>query len=143
MNCDQAALLLSAQLDQEIQSDDQGRLDDHLRDCAACQATAEAFRLQDADLRRAFAPRRRAAARVADRVLQQFPFMDTPAQPRVLPPRPGQRLPRTRLALASLMALAASVAFLVLWLNGDRPLPQPGGPGGPLVADRGPTPKVL
>src|SRR5262245_61854100 len=63
---------ISAQLDREIRPEDRELLEAHLRDCAACAAAAEAFRLQDADLRRLFAPRRQAAAAVAEHVISRL-----------------------------------------------------------------------
>src|SRR5205807_6394125 len=73
MDCDQVLALLMADIDRETPSEDRVRLGAHLQECAACRASADAFRLQDADLRRLFATRRRAAAAVADRVIAQLP----------------------------------------------------------------------
>jgi hypothetical protein len=71
MNCDQATELLCARLGDELTADDRLALEAHLAECATCRATAEAFQSQDADLRRAFASRRRAVAAVAERVIIQ------------------------------------------------------------------------
>jgi hypothetical protein len=72
MDCEQALHLLSADIDRETQPDQSLQLRAHLQECAACRASVEAFRLQDADLRRLFGPRRRAAVAVADRVIIQL-----------------------------------------------------------------------
>ena len=73
MDCEQASQLLSTDLDREAPADESLRLRAHLQECATCRASAEAFRLQDAELRRLFSPRRRAATAVADRVIAQLP----------------------------------------------------------------------
>src|SRR5437016_3455209 len=73
MTCEESLNLISAKLDRELPADDALRLEAHLADCASCRATADAMALQDADLRRAFVPRRRAAQDVAQRVIAQLP----------------------------------------------------------------------
>jgi hypothetical protein len=45
----------------------------HLAECAACRASADALAFQDADLRRAFLPDRRAAEAVSERVIARLP----------------------------------------------------------------------
>ena len=72
MNCEDALSLICARVDGELAPDDCQRLDAHLAECADCRATAEAMQLQDAQLVRGFAPHRRAAAEVADRVSAQL-----------------------------------------------------------------------
>ena len=72
MDCEQALALLHAHMDRELQPDDRPRLEAHLRDCASCRANADAYRLQDADLRRAFTSRRQASAAVANRVIMHL-----------------------------------------------------------------------
>src|SRR5437016_5854835 len=69
MDCEQALTLISAQLDREIAPHDRIAIEAHLQTCPECRATAEAFQLQDVDLRRAFAPRREVAAAVAEQVV--------------------------------------------------------------------------
>jgi hypothetical protein len=59
-------------MDREMLPEDRARLLAHLNECAGCSATADALRLQDADLRRVFASRRGAAAAVAERVIGQI-----------------------------------------------------------------------
>ena len=68
MECEESINLISAELDGEIPTAQRQQLAAHLAGCADCRATAEAMRLQDAQLVRAFAPRRQAAADVAGRV---------------------------------------------------------------------------
>src|SRR5260370_38386602 len=101
MDCEQALALLTADIDRETQPDESVRLRAHLQECAACRASADAFRLQDADLRRLFASRRRAAAGVADRVIAR---LAAPPVPR------GHRLPW----LPILVAAAAGFLLAVL-----------------------------
>lgn len=76
MDCEQALPLLVEQMDHEIQSGDQARLRDHLQSCSACRESSAVLRLQDADLRRSFAPCRRAADSLASRVISQLPRSD-------------------------------------------------------------------
>ena len=69
MECEEAIELISARVDGELATEDARRLEAHLAICAECRATAEAMSLQDAQLVRAFAPKREAAANVAGRVV--------------------------------------------------------------------------
>ena len=98
MDCEQALALLHAHMDRELQPDDRPRLEAHLRDCASCRANADAYRLQDADLRRAFGSRRHASAAVADRVIMQL--------------RTNSR-PRTRAFPWLAVVLSAAAGFLI------------------------------
>jgi hypothetical protein len=68
MTCETAENLIAARIDGELSSDDAVALDAHLAECAACGAAAEAMQVQDAALVRAFAPARRAADDIAERV---------------------------------------------------------------------------
>jgi len=72
VNCEQANNLIGARIDGEIDNGHVAALDAHLAECPACRGVVEAMTAVDADLTRAFAPRRAAAAAVADRVLSQF-----------------------------------------------------------------------
>src|SRR5579872_1739774 len=72
MDCEQAQTQISARLDREIGPDEQTALEAHLAQCAECRELAADLALQDADLRRAFATRRRAADAVAERVIGQL-----------------------------------------------------------------------
>src|SRR3954452_10091098 len=71
MQCGEAINLICARIDGELGEEDAHRVDAHLAGCAECRATAEAMTLQDAQLVRAFAPRRDAAANVAGRVVAE------------------------------------------------------------------------
>lgn len=73
MDCEQSLMLLVAEMDREIQAEDRALLAQHLSACADCRAAVEAFRLQDADLRRAFVPRRRAVENLTERIIAQLP----------------------------------------------------------------------
>jgi hypothetical protein len=72
MQCEDAINLISAEIDGELSGGERSQLDAHLAQCADCRATAEAMRLQDAQLVRAFVPRRKAAADIAVRVTSQL-----------------------------------------------------------------------
>jgi len=72
MQCEDAINLISARIDGELSADDRSLLEAHLSECANCRAMAEAMQLQDAQLVRAFATRRKAAAELADRVTMQL-----------------------------------------------------------------------
>src|SRR5689334_22867257 len=116
MDCEQALLLISARIDRALGADDNDRLEAHLADCPACRATAEAFALQDGDLRETFAPRRAAAAVMADRVGTLLPVAPPPPE---TPPR------RQRFVSAILSPLAAAACLaLVFWLTA-RPSSRP------------------
>ena len=79
MNCERAIALISARIDGELSPADAAALEAHLADCPACAATAEAFELQDADMRHAFDDRRHQAGAVAERVAEQLPRHAAPA----------------------------------------------------------------
>jgi hypothetical protein len=117
MQCEDALNLISARLDGELSSDDRQRLDAHLGECADCRATAEAMQLQDAQLVRGFAPHRRAAVEVADRVSAQL----RPA-PRV---RPGRWIPVFAAAAAGFLL---AVLLLRPWQKVIEIQPVRGGP---------------
>src|SRR5688572_14597166 len=73
MNCDDALNLISARLDGELSADRRAPLEEHLASCPACREVADGLDLQNAQLSRAFAPRRRAAGELAERVIGQLP----------------------------------------------------------------------
>jgi ferric-dicitrate binding protein FerR (iron transport regulator)/predicted Zn-dependent protease len=111
MDCEQALALISAQIDREIEPADRARLELHLADCPACRATADAFALQDEELRQTFAPRRAAAAATAERVASQLTAAPRQGGARFVPHRT-----RSRLALVlGAVAAAACVAIAVRW----------------------------
>jgi hypothetical protein len=110
VDCERALNLVSARLDREIRPDDAADLDAHLAACPACRAAEDAFRLQDGDLRRAFAPRRAAAERVAQAVIARLPAGPTGPLP---------RLPW----LPMLLSAAAGFLLAVLLLRPWQPPP--------------------
>jgi anti-sigma factor RsiW len=115
VDCEQAIALISADLDRELAADDRPILDAHLAGCADCRATAEAFRLQHADLHHAFAPRRRAAVAVGERVVAQLPTRS----------RVRGRVRRWTLSLMAAAALLGAV-FLLYWVpRKHTPLVEP------------------
>ena len=73
MKCDDALNLLSSNLDAELPGAERVALDEHLTACPACRESADALALQNANLTRAFAPHRRSAFAVAERVIAQLP----------------------------------------------------------------------
>src|SRR5687768_16098974 len=74
MDCELAANLTAARIDREaLPPADEAALDAHLAGCPACRDAAQVMRVQDAQLLRAFAPRRDAARRVAERVNARIP----------------------------------------------------------------------
>jgi ferric-dicitrate binding protein FerR (iron transport regulator) len=64
MRCEEALNQLNARADGELRAEDSAALDAHLAECSQCSASAEGFSTVDAELRRAFVPRRNAAARL-------------------------------------------------------------------------------
>jgi ferric-dicitrate binding protein FerR (iron transport regulator) len=124
MDCEQALQLLSADWDRETQPDESVQLRAHLQECASCRASAEAFRLQDADLHRLFGPRRRAAAAVADRVIAQLP---------VAPSRTSHRLVWWPILVSAAAGFLLAVLVFRPWEKGvdpyavrDKNNPEPG-----------------
>jgi hypothetical protein len=67
MRCDEALNRLNARADGELRAEDVAGLEAHLHACAQCRGVAEGLSTIDAELRRALAGRRAAAARLADR----------------------------------------------------------------------------
>ncbi len=118
MDCQHALPLISAHLDGELTPEERAALEAHLADCADCRAATEELRLQDAKLRRAFTPRRLAAAAVGDRVIAS---LQNPGTGR------NGRLPW----LASPLALAAGVLIAVVSV--DLWQPQREDPNGQLA----------
>jgi len=78
MQCEESLNLISARIDRELPADDRLRFEAHLAECADCRATAEAMQLQDAQLIRAFVPRRQAAASIAGLVAAQVTTVQRP-----------------------------------------------------------------
>src|SRR5688572_20230282 len=113
MDCEEVSTLISAELDGELAPEDRPALEAHLAGCVACRSVLEAFRLQDGELRRSFAPRRRAAQGVARSVVARL--------------RSRGQGGRLRTVVFWLSAAAAGFALaLVLFRPWER------GPGGPM-----------
>lgn len=79
MNCQTAGEQLSGWIDGQLSADEAIVLEAHLSDCAECSSLADGLRVQDAELRRAFQPRREAAQEVASRVLLALDQESRPA----------------------------------------------------------------
>jgi hypothetical protein len=132
VDCEQALALVVANMDREISPAERVHLEGHLRDCATCRATADALRAQDADLRRAFAPRRRAAVAVADRVITQL---------RTATPRLPRRLSWGPMLLAAAAGFLLAVLLFRPWQKHPEPVPQP--QPQPSEISTVPTPEVV
>jgi hypothetical protein len=120
VDCEQALNLISARLDGELSPRECSALEVHLAACSSCRATAEAFALQDADLRQAFTDRRRAAAATGQRIASRNPAFD-------MPQRRGARRLRRRL-LAFVVGLAAAVELVLIfnkWPKTPPPMTMP------------------
>lgn len=118
MDCEKAIELVSAAVDREIAPDDRAALDAHLAGCADCRATSDAFRLQDADLRRAFAPRREAVSRLAGRAFARIREPGTA--------RPRRPLSWLRLVSAASVGFLAAVLVFRPWGRPSTPTPPSG-----------------
>ena len=99
MQCEDAINLISARIDRELLGPDASALEEHLACCGDCRAVAQAMQLQDAQLVRGFAPGRRVAAEVADRVAAHVAVQS-----------------RRRIAPAPLLAAAAAGFLMALLL---------------------------
>ena len=75
MDCQEAAALISARIDNELNAADRARLDAHLADCPDCRAREESFCRQDEALRGAFAQSRQAGAEFAEQVAVRVPAL--------------------------------------------------------------------
>jgi hypothetical protein len=114
MRCEEILEKLNARMDGALNAADTGSVEEHLDQCESCRAVADGLQGMDADLRRAFLPRRAAAARVASNAVAQLrattstATVDTPPILLSLPRTPslawGQML--TALAAGFLLAVA-------------------------------------
>jgi anti-sigma factor RsiW len=124
VDCEQAANLIFARIDDELAAADEAALDAHLAECAACRATLEAAALQDAAMVRAFASGRDAAAALARRVEHQVStFAPAPLVAAAAPDRVRHGLTRW----AGWMAAAAAgfvVAVIVTRPSNPSPTAQ-------------------
>jgi len=119
MNCEHALALISARIDCELSPIDEAALQAHLGECPACTVAAEAFELQDADLRYAFGERRAEASVVAERVAERLPRR----------PASAGRWRRRARPVVFAATLAAAIVALV-WFLAVQSNP-PVGPGLP------------
>jgi ferric-dicitrate binding protein FerR (iron transport regulator) len=117
VNCEQADIFISARIDGEIAEDDRSQLEQHLAECSGCRAVADALASQEAELDRAFAPRRAAATMLAERVIARLE----------IPPAQSELKPRTstdRSWWASwgkpLLAAAAGFGLAILVLHSPK-----------------------
>lgn len=122
MDCQQALTLANAWIDGELAADEVAALEVHLAGCAECRATVDALRLDDADLRKAFAPLRNVSDDLAQRVIGSFD-----------PPRPASR---TRPTWAQLLAATAAGYLIAIFTWNPAPREQPIGemPAPPPIA---------
>jgi ferric-dicitrate binding protein FerR (iron transport regulator) len=130
MNCETASNFISARIDGEISAADQKALEDHLASCAACRATTEALSAQDAEIKRAFAPRRRAASAVADAAIAQVGR----EQMQSLRPR---RFPFLTAVLSAAAGFALALLILQPW---QKPVYPTGGFALPTTQQTQPAP---
>src|SRR5439155_21354114 len=106
MRCDEARQQLDAWHDGSLDAGLRDALDAHLASCPDCQSAAADVARLDADLRRAFAPRRAAATAVAERVLVNL----APVSPRT-----------TSWTRSATLAVAAAAAGFLLAVASFRP----------------------
>jgi ferric-dicitrate binding protein FerR (iron transport regulator) len=66
MQCEEVLNQVNSRADGELPAEDAAALEAHLAECSACRAAAERISTINTDLRRAFVPRRDAAARLAE-----------------------------------------------------------------------------
>ncbi len=128
MHCLDALGLLSPDLDRELAADERTRLHDHLEACGTCRAAADAARQQHAELRRAFGPRRQAAAATAARVGARISLL-SPRKATAMNKTHDPALQRTRWRLAWLMAAAiAGLSFGLYEFSRLQPTSSDGAP---------------
>ena len=89
MRCEEALNQLNARTNGELRAEEAAGLAAHLAECATCRTAADGVQAIDAELRRAFEPRREAAGELAERVLAELARWQDPSQS--LPSRPRQR----------------------------------------------------
>ncbi len=127
MDCTEVHNLISADIDREIDANDRMALEAHLSTCAECRATSESLRVQDADLVHAFQPRRDAAARITEGVIDSLRREQTVHAH----PRRTAASQWLSLILATAIGFTAAVLVLQPWktqqqaTRQDPVLPQP------------------
>jgi hypothetical protein len=116
VDCEHASDQISARLDGELPLEELPALEAHLASCPSCRATAESFARQDGEMRRALAPRRRAAAASAVAVVDQI----------IRAPRIRRRwFNRRAFRYPALIAtIAAALLLIQRFRDGSPPRPQ-------------------
>lgn len=109
MNCEQAQILISAELDSEISARDSHQLALHLDECESCRQFSKELSKIDAGMTELAQPMKQEAARLAMKVLEQSPAMP------IIRPQPSYWR-------SGFVALAAAAAgFLLAWIILPRP----------------------
>jgi ferric-dicitrate binding protein FerR (iron transport regulator) len=108
MRCDEALNQLNARTDGELRAGEAAALDAHLAECSQCRAAAEGFSTIDAELRRAFVPRRDAAAYLAENTVAALRVSAIAPAAVATPPANDPRVnwPQVLLSLAAGFLLA-------------------------------------
>ncbi len=106
MDCDVVQGALAAWLDGHLDTDQAAMLESHLAVCSECRAVQDSLRLLDADLLRAFEPRRVAARNVAERVIGELDQVEL---------RKRSGVPFTLWQVSALLA-ACAAGFLIATL---------------------------
>lgn len=115
MHCDEALNLLNARADGQLAANQADLVDSHLAECAACRAAAEGLATINADLRQAFAPRRAAAAKVAERAAASLPRSPSDIAPVATTPVPAPRFRWGQMLLAMAAGFLLAVALFRPW----------------------------
>jgi ferric-dicitrate binding protein FerR (iron transport regulator) len=105
MTPDELMELLSAKVDGELSTEQQEKLEQHLKENPDDRVLLEAFQLQDVQLRNGFEPQRQQASMVAAQVAQQLPLV-APEQ---------QKKKRISRGTWLVFATAASLFGVLLW----------------------------
>lgn len=109
MDCQQALNELGRLIDGEMPAAERAALEAHLAECESCRVACDGLRIADAELLRAFLPRRQAAAALADRVISELRREQAPNE--------AHRYHRWRSWAVPLVAAAAGFLLAVLVLE--------------------------
>lgn len=120
MRCEDALNQLNARADGELSDDETAWLDNasleaHLAECAPCRAVADGLTTIDADLRRAFAARRQAAARLAAHTAALVRVSTNTAVTSVSQPTPQQGVKWLHVLLAMAAGFLLAVGLFRPW----------------------------
>lgn len=121
MDCQQIQTEIGRLVDGELTAEERSAIDAHLAGCADCRAVCDGVRIDDARLLRAFAPRRRAAAALADRVIERLKN-DRLKNDRLAGETPAIGQHRRRLRTWSIPLMAAAAGFLLAVIVIKSPL---------------------